>query len=300
MKKEKPVLETLIKIALCGVLAVYAFVLVKMVLLKYGLHAELRSFNFIPFQFAADFLRHDVSVDVSLKNILGNFALFIPIGILLPALCGKADRWYKGVLAGFIVSLTCEILQYVFGLGAADVDDLILNTLGAAAGSCIYFGLIARLEKRPARQAASLAFLCVFGMLGLVSLYLYAPGELPAVIEKVNMEVLGSLDPEAYAYSGDPKELTADAVTLENAYSREGVAQESAVFPLADGAEFYRCTLSYKLSPNGNIQKTVCTYAALTLTDVAAAIQETGPRYADVFTDETGACTAVMLTIYQD
>ena len=64
--------------------------------------------------------------------------MFIPTGIVLPAVYKKLDCIWKVVAIGLLISLCIEILQLPFPLRASDVDDLILNTLGVAAGYGIY------------------------------------------------------------------------------------------------------------------------------------------------------------------
>lgn len=73
-----------------------------------------------------------------LVNIIGNFAMFIPTGIILPILYKKLDSFWKVVLAGAAISLCIEIVQLPFAARVSDVDDLILNTLGVMAGCGIY------------------------------------------------------------------------------------------------------------------------------------------------------------------
>ena len=62
-----------------------------------------------------------------------NAAMFAPFGFLLPVLWRKCRKWKVTVLAGFLLSLTIEVLQ-MFCFRATDVDDLIMNTLGAGFG----------------------------------------------------------------------------------------------------------------------------------------------------------------------
>ena len=73
-----------------------------------------------------------------LWNVVGNTAMFIPSGIMLPILYKQLDRVWKVAAAGALISLCIEILQLPFPSRASDIDDLILNTLGAAVGYGIY------------------------------------------------------------------------------------------------------------------------------------------------------------------
>ena len=63
-----------------------------------------------------------------------NILLFVPFGYLLPLLWKRADRWWKVVLCGFLLSLLIELIQLVTHLGMFDLDDLMNNSLGAFLG----------------------------------------------------------------------------------------------------------------------------------------------------------------------
>ena len=62
-----------------------------------------------------------------------NAVMFAPFGFLLPVLWRGCRKWSVTTLAGFLLSLTIEILQ-MFCFRATDVDDLLMNTLGALLG----------------------------------------------------------------------------------------------------------------------------------------------------------------------
>ena len=67
-------------------------------------------------------------------NLLGNVILFIPCGIFLPLLFSKLVVFWRFFLSIFLSITMLEILQLLTGLGALDVDDLVLNMLGATVG----------------------------------------------------------------------------------------------------------------------------------------------------------------------
>ncbi len=81
-----------------------------------------------------------------LLNVIGNCTLFIPTGIILPIVYKRLNNFWKVLFSGVLISLFIEILQLPFSVRASDVDDLILNTAGAAVGYWIYF-LIKRFVK---------------------------------------------------------------------------------------------------------------------------------------------------------
>ena len=85
---------------------------------------------------------------------LGNIAMFLPLGVLLPLIAKPFRRWYVTITAGFCLSLLIEAVQYLFQLGSADVDDLFCNTVGAVVGYCLCMAVLSLAERKPRRGAA--------------------------------------------------------------------------------------------------------------------------------------------------
>ena len=71
-------------------------------------------------------------------NVVGNAAMFVPTGVVLPIVYRKLDRFWKVIGWGALISLCIELLQLPFASRATDVNDLIMNTLGAAIGYGLY------------------------------------------------------------------------------------------------------------------------------------------------------------------
>lgn len=69
-------------------------------------------------------------------GLVMNVLLFVPLGIGLPLLFLNCS-FKQTVLAGFILSLLIELGQ-LFNFRATDINDLLMNTLGVAAGFGIY------------------------------------------------------------------------------------------------------------------------------------------------------------------
>lgn len=63
----------------------------------------------------------------------GNILWFVPFGYYLKR--EKQCGLFMAAFFGFCLSLTIEIMQYVFGTGISETDDLILNTVGAFLGA---------------------------------------------------------------------------------------------------------------------------------------------------------------------
>ena len=82
----------------------------------------------------------------ALVNLIGNTAMFIPLGIVWPAVFPQLNTHGKRIAAGFGCSLVIEILQLPFFERYTDLDDLILNTAGFLMGYGIWL-LVKKLKK---------------------------------------------------------------------------------------------------------------------------------------------------------
>lgn len=95
-----------------------------------------RSINLVPFKTILPFLK--IGGRAMVINIIGNILAFVPIGLLFPLLEGKVSSIKNIISASFILSFIVELLQFLFALRVADVDDLILNVAGGVLGYFIY------------------------------------------------------------------------------------------------------------------------------------------------------------------
>ena len=73
-----------------------------------------------------------------LINVIGNTAMFIPLGIVWPGVFKQLNTHGKVLAYGVATSLLIEILQLPFFDRVSDIDDLILNTVGFLAGYGLY------------------------------------------------------------------------------------------------------------------------------------------------------------------
>lgn len=101
--------------------------------------------NFIPFK---EIFRYNINSKLFLRNVIGNVLLFVPFGIFVTHYIKNKSFFPVGLLS-FLVSCSIELAQSVIGR-TADIDDVILNTLGGILGYYVYkFGnkLMIRLPK---------------------------------------------------------------------------------------------------------------------------------------------------------
>ena len=90
--------------------------------------------NIVPL---ANLLQFDSIKDI-IWNVVGNTAMLIPSGIILPVVYKKLNNFGKVIAAGAFISLCIELIQLPFASRTTDIDDLILNTLGVMIGYGIY------------------------------------------------------------------------------------------------------------------------------------------------------------------
>ncbi|TGA96666.1 VanZ family protein [Sporolactobacillus shoreae] len=102
--------------------------------------------NLVPLNTIIDQFSHYPSADYALKQIFGNIIVLAPLCFFL--LYFRRIRVRHAFLVLFLYSLSIEFLQFLSDLflwqrRAADIDDVILNTLGAAVGIAAYYLFIA-------------------------------------------------------------------------------------------------------------------------------------------------------------
>ena len=83
----------------------------------------MRSINLIPFHESLI-----INGKLDFREIIMNAAIFIPLGIYSGILFKK---WIIGkrIFLFFLISLTYEVSQFILGVGASDITDIINNML---------------------------------------------------------------------------------------------------------------------------------------------------------------------------
>ncbi|KUO64011.1 MAG: teicoplanin resistance protein VanZ [Gracilibacter sp. BRH_c7a] len=113
-----------------------------------GLNFPPDEINLIPFRWLAEGLR------LYIENIL----LFIPLGFMLPFIWKKYEVLWQTALSGITFSLIIELSQ-LFNGRITDIDDLLMNTLGALIGWVIFRLLkkhLAKLQEKVSVQSANI------------------------------------------------------------------------------------------------------------------------------------------------
>ena len=89
--------------------------------------------NLIPFK---EIFRYNFNSSLFIKNVLGNILLFIPFGVFVTHFIKNKKIWPTLILS-VLISFSIEFAQSVIGR-TADIDDVILNTIGGIIGYILY------------------------------------------------------------------------------------------------------------------------------------------------------------------
>lgn len=124
------------KSILATVLILYLLILLRITVFRSNSYPIEMSVNLSLFtDLAATY--HENGIWMVLYLVGGNIAWFVPFGFLLPMIWQKL-KFYYTIPLGFLLSLVIESGQLALNKGMFEIDDLVLNTLGAAAGYLAY------------------------------------------------------------------------------------------------------------------------------------------------------------------
>jgi len=106
-----------------------------------GLTRYRLSYNLIPLKTIVGYIKAlaDGSMNryIPIQNIVGNLLAFMPMGFYLPFFNKRMAKlkMFGLTLSGLIVSV--ELMQFILRVGNLDIDDFILNLVGALIGFAI-------------------------------------------------------------------------------------------------------------------------------------------------------------------
>ncbi len=129
--------------------------------------------NLIPFK---EMTRYAIGSRGFFYNVMGNIALFIPFGFFVSYYIQATKTRHICIIA-FITSLTAELIQYKIGR-AFDVDDIILNVVGALFGFLIFIGLKLIKNKLPKKLQTDVFYniLAFLVMITIIVVFYFAWG----------------------------------------------------------------------------------------------------------------------------
>ena len=151
----------IINVVFWGIFIFYLILMVMILFIRVGMDSS--NINLIPLKSIRecinvyDGIRHRLIDD----QVWGNVLIFIPAGLYIMIFSEKSAV-PKTLLLTFSLSLGIEIIQYIFKVGASDIDDIILNCLGGIIGVLVYL-LLEKIFKTKEKIKKSIAIisLCV-------------------------------------------------------------------------------------------------------------------------------------------
>lgn len=151
-------------------LGVYVLILFAFLFFK---RTSFQSVNLVPFRTIFDYLHGDLIAQAfAASNIIGNIVLFLPLGVYI-TLLNPVKKISVNICFIALTSLIVEVMQYLFKVGAADIDDVILNTIGGLTG-ILLFKALSRFFKDKTRLAieilAPIAGVCAVIILILINI----------------------------------------------------------------------------------------------------------------------------------
>lgn len=125
------------------ILFIYYLYILSMLLFFGGLFQIHRTyqgeFQLIPFHTIDNYINHYQRSGsfVSFYNLLGNIIVMMPMGYFIPTLFQKIRKFWIFVPIMAIICMSVEFIQWKTGTGIGDIDDSILNFLGAFLSYCV-------------------------------------------------------------------------------------------------------------------------------------------------------------------
>lgn len=99
-----------------------------------------RNYNLVLFRSIYNITVYSNSWLQPLIILVGNIFMFIPFGILTSLLFHRSLKMVVYVtILSFLLSLFIEVNQFIFTYRVADIDDLLLNTIGGFIGSLLVY-----------------------------------------------------------------------------------------------------------------------------------------------------------------
>ena len=102
---------------------------------KYFNYYVESSVNLIPFKTIIGYTKYIFTslLDTSniFANLFGNLVCMMPFALFIPMLFKKINNTKKFLITILCITLGIELIQFITFSGSCDIDDIILNTLGA-------------------------------------------------------------------------------------------------------------------------------------------------------------------------
>jgi glycopeptide antibiotics resistance protein len=93
--------------------------------------------NLVPFH-TLQIYWNNLGSEFWMRNLFGNLALLLSLGLLGPIALPALDRWWRLALVALLYSVAIELIQLAVPDRSADIDDVIVNVAGALLGFAVW------------------------------------------------------------------------------------------------------------------------------------------------------------------
>ncbi|MEI5906422.1 VanZ family protein [Bacillus spongiae] len=142
-------MQKVLKVGLGISFIIYLFILVVILFLGQRAYTDLslleyikRSSNIIPFNTISKYITAifdgSMNINIPIQNLFGNVILFFPMGVYLPFFIKKVNKVSAFFILMVVLIFWVEFIQLVTRRGSFDINDFILNVLGALIGLAIW------------------------------------------------------------------------------------------------------------------------------------------------------------------
>lgn len=152
-----------------SLLIIYSAVLFWIIVLKLNIsfsYKGTQNVNLIPFR---EPLLYNGRIDYN--EIFLNILIFVPLGLYVGILFKKLSIVRK-IFSFFMVSLFCEVCQFILRIGAFDITDIINNTLGGIIG-LLFFKVLEKAFNSPVKAQKLINIIATICTIIIVSTLLY-------------------------------------------------------------------------------------------------------------------------------
>ncbi|MBO4897873.1 MAG: VanZ family protein [Clostridia bacterium] len=275
------------RIILAVLAVLYFAALFKLLFVKNGIRTDTDVLVFKPFRVLSEYRSGTRSLRSVLINYLGNTCLFLPLGLILPAVFNKLNFW-KTVIVGLVIIAASETAQYITKSGYADIDDLLINTLGFVLGALIYFFVLGGRKKTTLSYLLTLVVVIAVSGLSYMFVVIAKPEILPQSMLVQNGKIAGN-SIEDYSVKTQIYKMSHGDVFVDKeiAEDKDGnkIEEPPKTYRFADTAVFVIAE-----DVNGEMK-----YSVTGIEEMISEVENAEPVFVKLWLDGDGRCSMVML-----
>lgn len=102
----------------------------------------MSSTNLVPFRTINTYIQAmidgSMNMYIPIENLAGNLLLFLPMGVFLPYYIARINKISQFISSMIVLLFVVEAMQFITRRGSFDIDDFILNMIGALIGYGIW------------------------------------------------------------------------------------------------------------------------------------------------------------------